>query len=96
MTIWKSTLNQPLRDQDAARIVEAWDNLRYLAGSIENFHLPDPVDMLNRASDMRMAAWEVTRAIDEAFFQANKRIALARPEPKPSSTPLNDLKDLGL
>lgn len=93
MTEWKSTLDQPLRERDAEHILNAWAGLVKVMAEALTARTPEPVDMINHAADIRGAAWEVTRAVDEAWFQANKAITLSAPGPKAPSVIHNLLEE---
>lgn len=84
MTTYYSTMGQPIPEGWVARIDSAWREVRAIAENI-NSPPPDHVEMLNRCAELRTACWTVTRAIDDAWYYANKSItsAIDVPEKRP-------------
>lgn len=86
MTIWTSTMGAPLTAEEEDRIAEAWGSLLDIEdGAVSRS--ASPLDMLNYCTDLVMAIYEVRRAINTAWNDANARRWPTPPrEAKPKPT----------
>lgn len=71
MTTWTSTMGAPLTADEEDGISGAWFYLR----DRQNKALPhaEPLEMLNHCTDLIMAIYEVRKAINTAWNDANAR-----------------------
>jgi hypothetical protein len=95
-TTWKSTLGAPLTEAESARILDTWIGLYHHTLALPHpVSQPEPIQMLDYITGTIMACWEVRRAIDDAWFHANKRAVPqsgSRPRPTRKLT-IHNLSD---
>jgi hypothetical protein len=98
---WTSTLGAPLTEAEEDAIQNSFSILQGICDTIYEAD-PDPVEMLNHVTDLIMQGWHVRRAIDDAWFCANRRAfpTTTRVKPTLASTAridalANDLRSLG-
>jgi hypothetical protein len=73
MAEFMSTMGAPLTEAETKRILDTWDALWRHTLMFQGRPQPDPVEMLNYIADMIGLCYEVRRAIDNAWYHANKR-----------------------
>jgi hypothetical protein len=76
---WKSTMNAPLTEAEEDRIQNAFSELQGLCDTIYEAD-PTPIEMLGHVTDLIMQCYHVRRAIDDAWYESNRR---AFPAPAP-------------
>ena len=78
-------MGAPISAPHEDHIIEMWRELLQFTDGLPLE--PEPVEMLNLVADIIGKCWHVRRAVDDAWFYANKR-AFSGPEaPRPRAKP---------
>ena len=84
MIQWKSTMNASMTEAECKRIKDAWADIYHQALAVPG--QPEPLEMLDWITDMIGHCWEVRRAIDDGWHEANRR-AFPGPAPRERRQP---------